>query len=275
MSEFSGSPVDLSIVIVTFGSRDHLARCLPTVYAKTRQTRFEVIVVNDSSGDGTEEWLAREYPHIHLLSNARRVGIGRARNQGLAQTRGRYAVLLDADTELVTPALDQMVQFMDDHEDVGICGCKMLYPTGELQYTCRTFTYPHIALFRRTSLGRLLPNASLLRKYLMADWDHNSVCEPDYVAGACLMLRRAVLEQVGPLKSYAFGPEDQEICYRARRHGWRVVYYPGAEIYHHYQRLTARAPVNRQLLVQIWEMMDFYAEIVRDRLTDWLWHRRH
>lgn len=274
MSERLDAPVDLSVIIVTFKCRDDLGRCLPTVYEKTQHIKFEVIVVNDASGDGTEEWLAQEYPQIRLFNNTQRVGIGRARNQGLALAKGRYLVLLDADTELITPALDQMVQFMDEQSDVGICGCKMLYPTGEVQSTCRTFTYPHIALFRRTFLGRWFPNAPFLRKYLMLGWNYNSIYEPDYVAGACLMLRREALEQVGPLKDYTFGPEDQEICYRVRRHGWRIVYYPEAQIYHHYQRLTAKGGINRQLVLQIWEMMDFYLEMSRDRLVDLVWPRR-
>ena len=261
---------DLSVIIVVYNDLEHLRRCLPSTLQKTQNVSIEIVVVNDVSGDETENWLAAAYPDVKVISNPTRVGIGRSRNQGLAVANGRYVLLLDSDTELITSALDQMVRFMDEHQDIGICGCKMLYPSGEVQSTSRTFTYPHIALFRRTFLGKLFPNVPFLRNYLKVGWDHDSIYEPDYVAGACLMLRREVINHVGLLKNYTFGPEDQEICYRARRHGWRVVYYPQARIYHYYQRLTARGGINRKLLMQIWEMLDFYVEIMRDRLADLL-----
>jgi GT2 family glycosyltransferase len=268
----SESSIDLSVIIVSYKCLDHLTRCIGSVYAKTQDARFEVIVVNDCSGDGTEQWLGSAHSSVQLISNPIRVGIGRARNQGIAAARGRFLLLLDADTELITPALDQMLCFMEAHAEVGVCGCKMLYPTGEVQSTYRKFTYPHVALFRRTVLGKWFPNASFLRDYLMTHWDHTKICEPDYVAGACMIIRSRMLEQTGCLKDYTFGPEDQEICYRARRHGWRVVYYPEAQIYHQYQRLTAHGGLNRKLLMQIGDMMDFYLEMLRDRVSDLLRH---
>lgn len=231
---------------------------MSSIYAQTSAHTFEVILINDETGDGTSEFVEANYPQVRLVKSTQRLGVGPARNLGLSMAQGRYLLLLDIDTVTLDHALDKMVDFMDSRPDVGLAGCKLLYPSGELQFTCRKFQSPVSFIFRRTILGKWFPNAKPLRDYLLADWDHTSVYEPDYVSGAFQMIRRKAFERIGYMAPYFHGPEDQEYCYQMKHAGWKVAYYPFAQVIHDYQQVSAKGPfLNRNMRIQMREGLHF------------------
>jgi GT2 family glycosyltransferase len=144
--------------------------------------------------------------------------------------------LLDDDTAVQPRAFDHLVAYLDEHREVGLCGPKLVSATGQLHLSCRLF--PTV----RDKLARRVPSASARRvthETEMADWDHNSVREVDYVIGACQVIRRAALTDVGLLDERIFyGPEDIDFCLRLHQAGWRVMYHPGAVVVHTERRVT-------------------------------------
>lgn len=232
-------PPELSITIITWNSRQLLHDCLESICAGTNKVRFEIIVVDNGSIDGTVEMLRQHFPQVRLIVNAKNRGVAPARNQALKAATGDFALLLDADTRITPGALDALVAFAQNTPEAGIVGAKMVDAEGNLQLTCRRFPTIFTPLLRRLQFISFFRNSRRLREQLMADWDHQSIREVDYVIGACQLIRRDVLKEVGWLDENIFyGPEDVDYCLRAQSHGWKIFYYPDATIMHYERRIT-------------------------------------
>jgi GT2 family glycosyltransferase len=119
------SEPDLSIVIVGYNSLPELGRCLASIRDTAAVIHPEIVVVDNASADGTVEFLERELPDVRLVANGRNVGYSRAVNQGIAEARARYILVLNPDIVVLPGALDRLVSFMDDHPDAGIAGAKL------------------------------------------------------------------------------------------------------------------------------------------------------
>jgi GT2 family glycosyltransferase len=197
--------------------------------------RFEVIVVDNASSDGSADMVRTEFAEkVKLIQNEVNRGFGAAHNQAIAESRGRYVFLLNPDCRIIDDnALRRMVEYMDSHLDIGMLGPKVVYPDGRLQFSARRFPTFAAALFRHTPLGRFFPHNRFVRKYLMEDWDHRETADVDWLSGAALMIRKKTIEEIGLLDERFFMyVEDMDWCKRAHMYGWRVVYYPEAEVSH-------------------------------------------
>lgn len=230
---------DLSIVIVSWNVKDLLRRCLCSAAEsltceKGRGLSAQIIVVDNASTDGSVQMLREEFPHVHLVANEENVGFTGGNNQGLAVSDGRYALLLNPDTEVVGDALGEMVGFMEDQPEVGALGSQLVHPDGRVQSSRRRFPRFSTALLEGTFLQQRFPNSGVLKRYYVLDGGDEQIQEVDWVVGACLLMRRATLEQVGPLDERFFMySEEMDWCYRAKELGWQVIYLPWAKVVHH------------------------------------------
>ncbi len=168
------------------------------------------------------------------------MGFPRANNRGIAASRGRYVLLLNSDTVALPTRSDMLVAFMDAHPEAGVVGPRLLRPDG----TAQPYAFggdPTLGYLLRRGFNRLL------RGRYLHDWDTNTIQEVDWVSGACLMVRRAAIEQAGPLDEAMFMYfEDNEWCLRIRRAGWKVYYDPQAAIMHIGGQSLAKNPVARR-----------------------------
>ena len=223
----------LSVVIVSFNAKEHLRRCLSTLY-EHQQGRFEVIVVDNASPDDSASMVAKEFPQARLLANPANAGFAVAANLGDAQAAGDVIAFLNPDSELREDAFSAPACYLREHPDIGALGIKVLDPDGSLQLSVRRFPGLEVALFNRYSLfTRLFPGNRFSRRYLMTDWDHDTISDVDWISGACLMTTRAVLSQIGRFdEGYFWGFEDVDFCKRVHRAGLRVVYYPQTSVVH-------------------------------------------
>lgn len=226
---------DVSICIPTLKAKDLLRDCLRSVYASTRKIAFEIIVVDNNSRDGTVEMLKAEFPEVRLIANDFNGGFSRATNQALQISCGRYALLLNNDTLVLDDALDQLVDFMDTHSEIGICGPKVLNRDRTLQKQCRrSLALPWDLFCYFSGLSWLFPKSRLFARYLITYEDENKTHAVDAVSGSCMLIRRAVMDQIGLLDERFFAyQEDTDYCLRAKRAGWLVYYFPGAQIIHY------------------------------------------
>ncbi|HEY3415350.1 MAG TPA: glycosyltransferase family 2 protein [Armatimonadota bacterium] len=223
----------LSISIVNWNTRDDLRRCLASLPGGAPATPLEIIVVDNGSRDGTAEMVTAEFPQVQVIRNTENVGFAHANNQAIRASQGDYVLLLNPDTVVHPAALDQFVAAMEAHPRAGIGGAHLLNGDGSLQYSCRRFPSFTAGLFRNSFLGRLFPKNAMVRDYLMTDFDHASIREVDWVSGAALCIRRATLEQIGPLdETFFMYFEDVDWCYRAHQTGWEVRYFPEPRITH-------------------------------------------
>jgi GT2 family glycosyltransferase len=225
---------DLSVVIVNWNARELLADCLDSLFAAAERLTLEVLVVDNASSDGSVEMLQKSYPEVELIANRENLGFARAANQAIRRSRGCRILLLNPDTLVMKQSLSKMVGLLDLQPLVGALGPKILTAEGSIDSQAgRRFPTLLTELFDQLSVSRLFPRSRLFGRYLMGYWDHDDSREVDLLSGACLMVRREVIEQVGLLdKEFFLYGEDVEWCHRIQRAGWKVFYYAEAEIIH-------------------------------------------
>lgn len=232
-------PIDVSIIIVSWNVADLLAQCLRSLQAagldpeQQADLSTEIIVVDSASSDDTISMLQEQFPQVRLLAQPANVGFSRGNNIGLEAALGRYLLLLNPDTEVISDAVQQMLAYMDAHPEVGIIGPHTLNSDGTTQSTRRRFPTRALAFFESTWLQPYAPR-SMLDSFYVTDQPDTSTTEVDWVQGSALMARRAVYEQIGGLDTgYVMYSEELDWCRRAKAAGWRVIYLGSAQITHH------------------------------------------
>lgn len=225
--------MDISIIIVSWNTRDLLAHCLQSLEAcAVNGGRFsvETFVVDNASTDGSLQMVRERFPHVHLIENGQNVGFARANNQAIPQSKGRYIVLLNSDTEVFPGAFEAMVAFMDAHPDAGGCGPMLLNADGTLQSSCHPMLTPEREFWRLMFLDRIWPTAT----YAQTRWDSSTPRQVEVIKGACFLLRREALNQVGLLDDqYFMYTEEMDLCYRLLAAGWTLWWVPGAKVKHY------------------------------------------
>ena len=228
--------VKVSVVILTWNSQEVIDACLASLAQGLTLFSFETIVVDNGSQDRTLAIVQDCYPWVQVVKNTINRGVASARNQGLRAACGEYLIFLDDDTVVHPEALDRLITYMGLHGEVGLCGPKLLDCVGKHHLSCRLF--PTVS----DKFARRLPFAFARRMRQaaeMADWDHATTRDVDYMIGACQVIRRAALIDVGFLDEHIFyGPEDVDFCLRLQQAGWRVVYHPEAVVSHIERRIT-------------------------------------
>ena len=259
--------MDLSIIIVSYNSREHLRCCLQSLAAHPPGVEHEIIVVDNDSRDGSAPMVAAEFPSVRLSRLARNVGFAAGANHGIRQAGGEAVVLLNPDSEIERDPFGPLLAYLRSRDDAGIVAPKLLNEDGSLQLSCRRFPTFSVALFNRYSLlTRLFPRNPFSRRYLLTDWSHDAITEVDWVSGACLMARRSLLEQIGLLdEGYFMYIEDVDLCQRVHRAGYKVVYFPEAAVIHHIGRSSSTLP-GRSIIARHRSMWHYYRKYLRHGL---------
>lgn len=242
--------VDLSIAIVSYNTKEILLDCVSSVQAHTTAIAYEMIVVDNDSRDGTVAALKDAYPAMRIIANPDNRGFAKAVNQALAVTCGRNVLLLNSDTIVRDQALATMVAYLDDHTDVGAVSCKQWTGDGHLNQTC--FPFPSIRdhLIYSAPFQRIAPSMQMAAAATQTV-DCTQSQDVDWANGACLMVRRSLLQQLGGLdEAFFMYFEDVDLCRRLHQQGYRVRHLAEAEIIHFIGCSSRR---DRERLQLVWE----------------------
>jgi N-acetylglucosaminyl-diphospho-decaprenol L-rhamnosyltransferase len=221
---------DLSVIVVNYNTAGLLSRMFAALNAARGYLQIEVIVIDNASQDNSVQILKSQYPHVRLVENSSNVGFGRANNQAVSLTNGRYILLLNTDAFVSPDTLVKTVEFMDAQPQCGILGVKLVSEDGSLQPSCRYFPTPWNVFIQSTGLARFFPNSRLVDDM---SWDHASTRECDWVPGCYYLIRPAVIGQVGLFDPrYFIYYEEVDHCRRAKQAGWSVVYYADTQVVH-------------------------------------------
>ncbi len=228
--------MDLTIIVVSYNTRDLLRRCLQSLATCPCACQAEIVVVDNASSDGSAEMVREEFPQARLMPQDRNLGYAAANNLALAGLRARYALILNSDIEVRPGALDALVGFMDATPHAGMAGAKLVLPDGTVQST-----WPH-----GFTLGEFIRQQLYLdRLPARANGQLLAMSEPvevPHLHGACLLVRREALQQVGLLdEGYFMYCEDSDWCLRFRQAGWKLFYVPAAEMLHHHGASSRQA----------------------------------
>jgi hypothetical protein len=226
--------IDVSVSVVNWNGAGWLRDCLASL-EEVRGVRAEVIVVDNASTDESVEIVREHFKQAHLVVNPGNLGFARANNQAIRQGRGRYFFLLNNDTVLHPGSMESLVRFLDAHPRAGIAAGRLENRDGSVQFQYYPVTLPSLASVTADLfwLNRIWPRAHVGRGVLARRWDPATAVRMEQLPGACMMIRREVLQQIGLLdESYDFWYEDVDFSRRAGRAGWELWYVPEARIYH-------------------------------------------
>jgi hypothetical protein len=220
--------MDLSIIIVNWNTKNFLFQSLKSMDPTLKTMEAEVIVVDNGSTDGSAPAVRQEFPAVSVIENGRNLGFAKAVNQGVQRASGRYLLLLNPDTQVKNGAIERLMAFMDAHPRAGISGAQLLNPGGAKQNSIANFPSLATELLNKSLLRRLSPE-----KFPGKERIYSEPVDVDSVIGACMMVRREALDQVGLLdEDYFLFLEETDWCYRMKGAGWKVYHVPDAEVYH-------------------------------------------
>jgi GT2 family glycosyltransferase len=248
--------IDLSIIIVNWNTKQLLLDCIASIYKTVKRSSFEVIVVDNASTDGSAEAVSHAYPAVRVLVSSSNYGFSRANNMAMKQMRGRYAVILNSDTYLKEPSMDDMVDFMDRHPEAGMCGPQLLNADDTKQNSAGDFPVLLTEFMSKHLIHVLFPKiySRAFRTKLAV---FKEPAQVDVVIGACMMVRKKAIESVGILdEDYFLFYEETDWCYRMRRGGWQVYHLPEAKIYHFGGQ--SRKEINLRARVESWRSRYLY-----------------
>lgn len=227
-------PIDASIVIVSFNTRDILRECLQSVYRETTGLTIEIILVDNDSKDGSYDMVASEFPDVHLIQSGANLGFGAANNLAIEHARGRYIVLLNSDAFLHPNALQLGLRHMDETPNCGLSGGLLVGRDGERQPSARTFHSLHGDMIVYTGLAGKYPKSKFFGDFDRTWADPYEAAEVDWVPGAFCIIRPEVLVKVGGLFDpiFFFYYDEVDLCLRIKKAGYTVWYWPDVVVTH-------------------------------------------
>lgn len=241
----------LSIIIVNYNGKGYLRQCLTSLYDSEHHPGFETIVVDNNSSDESCAMVRADFPQVRLIENNENAGFAKGNNIGLALARGDYILLLNSDTRVMGNALEKLILFLENHSRVAVATARLVYPDFSDQGVARSFPTPMNGLFgRRSILTRLFPNNRYSQKYLTSR-THTSdePFEVDWVSGACLMVRKDIIEEVGFLdERFWMYWEDADLCFRIKQKGWKIYCVPDALVIHYEGKSVSRKSSSRSII---------------------------
>ena len=220
--------ITLSIVIVNYNVCGFLEQCLLSVRDAVKGISHEIFVVDNASTDGSEAYISTRFPQVKYIYNTENVGFSKANNQAIAQSSGRYVLLLNPDTVVGESVLDEACHFLDEHDDAGALGVKMIDGDGKfLPESKRGFPSPWVSFCKIFGLSKLFPYSRRFGRYHLRFLDENSTHRVDVLSGAFMLLRRSTLDRCGLLdENFFMYGEDIDLSYRMTLTGEKNYYLP-------------------------------------------------
>ncbi len=236
----------LSIIIVNYNVKYFLEQSLHSVRKAIKGLDVEVFVVDNNSVDGSIEMLLNKFHEVQTIANKNNVGFSKANNQGIKLAKGKYVLLLNPDTIVEEDTFSKIVQFMDEHQDAGGLGVKMVDGKGNfLPESKRGLPTPSVAFYKIFGLSRLFPKSRIFGKYHLGFLNREEIHEVDILSGAFMLLRKSVLDKIGLLdETFFMYGEDIDLSYRIIKAGYKNYYFPKTRIIHYKGESTKKSSVN-------------------------------
>ena len=242
---------DLSIVIVSYNTRRLLGDCLGSLPEAAQGLRWEAVVVDNASSDGSAEFVESRFPAVRLIRNGENVGFSRACNQGVKASCGASLLFLNSDAQPRPQSLARLAGFLRDHPRCGAVGPRLVPPSG-VAACCSFFRFPSLT---RPFMDFAAVRAVFSERFTLAYPPQNTIAvhggRVDWISGACLLARRSTLEAVGRWdERYFMYYEDVDLCRRLNAAGWEIVYWPFADVVHLSGESAKREPLRLSVEIQ-------------------------
>lgn len=244
----SNKPPEISIIIVNYNVKELLLKCFYSIYNYCK-TSFEIILIDNNSTDDSIEVIRNSYPNTILIENKYNAGFPKANNQGITIAKGNYIFLLNPDTELQNDSITELINYLKSNTDVSLIAPRLLNTDLSIQYSIQPFITVNEIIAETFYLHQFYKNhKSYFRKEI------TKPIEVEALSGAAILMHKSVIEKIGMLDEDLFWTEDMEFCYRAYKHGLKIIYYPNTSIIHHVGasgKKNLKVMLSKQVLTKI------------------------
>ena len=217
--------------------------CIDSIYKTVMDIDWEIYVVDNNSTDGSQAAVKQKFPNIKLIENETNTGFAHANNQALSIMHGRFAVLLNSDAVLKEDSIKKLLAFMTGNPSAAIAGVQLLNDDGSRQNSIDNFPSTETEIFNKSILRLFFPG-----KYPSKNISYKDPIEVDSVIGACMIVRRESMDEVGLFdEDYFIFLEETDWCFRMNKKGWKVYHVPDAEVFHLSGHSKKRTPWRSQI----------------------------
>ena len=252
---------EVTVVIVSWNAKDHLEKCLSSLRDHAADCVAETIVVDNASGDGSPDMVARMFPDVSLIRCGTNRGFAKANNLAFARVRSKYVALINSDVKIDPQCLQRLVSFLEGNADVAVVGPSVTGRDGRLQLTCRRLPNVWNTLCRLSALDRVFPHAAFFSGFELPAAMHRVRSEVAAIGGCCWVVRSEAMARVGTFdERFFFYAEDLDWCKRFAEGHWKIVFCPEATVTHYGGGSSENAPVSYSI------------EIIRSTLQYWRKH---
>ncbi len=254
--------MDISFIVLNYKNKGLVKNCLKSIInSDLGGLKYEIIVVDNGSGDGIKEMLKNNFSDITFIQSRYNLGMGAGNNLGIKQAKGKYVALLNPDTMILNNSFKVLLNFMEKNFKAGLVAPQLLNPDGGVQYTRCRFPEFLTPLYRRTPLGKLPAIKEKLDNYLTKNKSYDEPAKSEWIYGACFFVRREVFQQAGFFDERFFlGFEDTDLCRRIWRAGYEVWYCPQSKIIHYPHRFSGEQSL----------FLGIFKKNVREHIKSWL-----
>lgn len=228
------TPVDLTVIIISYCTRDLTLKAIETLYATTHKTSFRTVVFDNASDDGSAEAIAQAFPQVDVITSDENLGFAKANNIVAAQARTDWVLLLNPDTECHAGAVDNLMDFAKSNPKAGITGGRTVFRDGSLNIaSCWMRITPWSSFCSAMGLSSIFPKSAMFNPEAIGGWQRDTVRHVDIVVGCFMMLPRALWDELGgfDLRYFMYG-EEADLCLRAKKLGYSPMITPDAQIMH-------------------------------------------
>lgn len=231
---------DVSVILVSYNTKEMTKNCIESVYAKTKDINFDILCVDNNSTDGTCEMIEQEFPSVKLIKNDKNLGFGAANNIAIKQSNAKYIFFLNTDTVLRNNAIKILFDFMEENSEIGACGGNLYDSNLNHVHSYGWFPTIRTKFLKTFLLDRVL---FIKETYDRGKNESGRIKQVDYITGADLMIRRDVLNKCGYFdEDFFLYYEETELQYRINKAGYKVFINPNSQIFH----LEGKSSKNRK-----------------------------
>jgi len=238
--------IDLSVIIVSWNTRQLLDDCLASIYKETKKISFEIFVVDNNSSDDSVKMIKEKYPKVKLIENKDNRGFAVANNQAIREAFGKYILILNPDTIILKNSLDKAVEIMEKSE-AAILGAKTRNKDLSQQKTVRSDPTLATQLIFPTKMKKLFPRWRALKEYYQDDFDYEKPAFVQQIQGSFMLIKKEVLNKIGLFdEKFFIWFEEVDICSRARQAGYKILYSPDIKIIHYGGESFSQVPTMKK-----------------------------
>jgi N-acetylglucosaminyl-diphospho-decaprenol L-rhamnosyltransferase len=225
----------VSVIIVSYNTRELTLACLASVFKQSATTDIEVIVVDNASSDGSPDAIQKLYSNVNLMRSVENLGFARANNLAVRSANGKYILLLNPDTVILDNAIGQLLKFANENPKAGIWGGRTVFADGRLNPASSWgFMSLSSLLFQALGLSAIFRHHNFFNPESYGSWQRDSVKCVDIISGCFLLITKTMWDNLNGLdETFFMYAEEADLCYRARAYGAQPLATPDATIIHH------------------------------------------